>query len=440
MTDFEMLELQIQRTQRALWLKNIIQQIGRYGFYGACGSIGLVALSKLVPLAALTGLIPLFSGICYAVVVSAFRRPSLKNTALFLDHTLHLENRMATVLEVQSKNNPLAEMLVADTAQFKDKLQSTRIYQSLNMNYFFQFLLAGLVIVIIWLIPSDTSEARGFDNVTQEASAKLRNTAQDISRVNQLDGITQRLVNETARLARLIESAQIPPEEMLSQLENLSRQVQNQLAHKQTGENLFYQIAHLLGKKSPTEGALTTPEQVQNTLQELAKAIKQGTLTMDLASTLKEILKTASAALADDENLKQYIEESLATDNNCTEPLTKFFETLARQNWEVLERLRTRLELARQEITRGLVRYQPAASTNRHSVYPDNFSRANGNNLVPLHPTTTGSPSAVAPVTSSADEVRITQIKELIKKRAAALAKPVWPAEYHKIIKQYFSE
>lgn len=442
----------VSRVARALWTRNIIEQTLCLGFYGAMLSIILILLVKFSSLLSWVAtsfyLIPIALGILLGLFLGIVRKPRLNETALFLDRSLGLQNRLATLIEHlnASSSNPLVNPLLSDTIRYQTQFSPAVAYKRFNTNYLFQCLLAGLGIIIIWLIPGYPRPALA--DMAREQAEKLKATAQDICRSNRtagkhgkLDDVTQTLVSEMEGMARAIEEGEINPEEISRRLNELSQKAKEQIRYCEAGQELFTRISFIMGEALSGDMTDLEPGRVKKTLDYLQDQINQGRISIDFLKQLKQAISQAKNAVQDDPALNQLLDEVLKTLEtpvaNLTPALQEFFDTLARKNRAVLERIRARLSMASKEISRGV--RQPGYQVVKPLGSPRSFSRADGP-LAPLHPTGSDSLSTFdeIPITSTADAERINLIKEVIKRREAALNKPYWPPEYDEIIRQYF--
>lgn len=432
----------VSRVTRALWTRNIIEQTLRLGFYGTIVSIILILLVKFSSLLnwASTSFcfIPLTSGILLGLLLGLVRKPRLNETALFLDRACSLQNRLATLLEhiKRPSSSPLVSPLLSDTMQYRTQFLPAIVYKHFNTNYLFQYLLAGLGIIILCLIPvPHINYVRG--DIAREQSEKLKATAQDICQSDELDGVAHSLTNEMEGIARAIEEGKINPEETIQKLESLSEKVRKQIHYCETGRELISKISLVLGKTPPHDTPNLDPDYMKKMLQDLQDQIRQGRMVFDVMEALKQALSQAKNAVQDDLTLKQLLDEGInaleTPEANLTPALQKFFDTVGRKNRALLERILTRLSIASKEITQVA---KPADNqTSKSSDSQSNLSRA------PLHPThsDTSDPFEI-PLTSNMTAEKIALINEVIKHRESALNKPHWPPEYDEIIRQYFSE
>jgi len=464
----------LSRIRWMLWLRNIIQGVLVVGFYAAIIVGILVILDKFGGLPRLGGpaagmifyLSGLGTGLAIGLVIGLAHRPSLHLTALFLDKIFNLHNRLTTTLEIiyrsqaeiagrHSESVPTADppkawledLLVSESKETITRLPAFRPVHWLNQGYVFRFAFTMLVVIFIWLLPLNVTPAViSLNKITTEEAAKLQNTARNIPTDQQIDTATRKVINDLDTFARALTAHELPPEEIIKQLQDLEQKTRNELNLVDNSGRLVQTIALTLNRPldETTSGDAT---QINQLLDDLENAIREGRVTVDVLGQLKELLKDIKQTAPNQPEVTNLIDEAISALDTpaakISEPLKKFFEAVSRKNREVLEQILTRLEITQEEVQRGLARYYPQTGIVQPSVPPTTtaFSRASDGGSYPHHPGTAGpSPDIGIPLPIINDPAKAGLIKEVIKNREAALRAPTWPTEYDEIIRAYFTD
>lgn len=441
----------IRKIAKALWIKTALERTLAIGFYAVI-LIGIaIILTKigLLMLPVWDYFLILLIGFVLGLSIGLTKKPSLYQTAMFLDDALLLKNRLTASLEclVHKEPNTIERLLLKEIENIKPLIKPAIVYNRLNMNYVFQFTLSILGAIIIWLLPINISQAQeSFNSVLNNQSFKMMTTAQTLQSKESLDAVTKSLVNQMEIIAEAIKQNKSNPEEILKRLEALNQKTGQEISKIETGENLLYQIS-LVMNKTPESISLTKPEEINTLIKELEQALRNGQINIDMVTQLKDAIKQALNTTSVDSPLNQALQDSLNSLENqnipLSEPLQKVFQEITAKNKQLMENIQTRLKITEREIREGMAKYQPSPGTPVASVIPapsSVYSLANNNEYqIPSHPAA-GQPDTFReiPIIADTPKERIALVQEVLKARATALQNPTWPSKYDALIKEYF--
>jgi DNA-binding FrmR family transcriptional regulator len=439
----------LRRVANALWVKNTLEYILLVGFY----FIILVALAAILTKLGILVLyiwdylLILGIGFVFGFSIGLSRRPSLYQTAVFLDDAMLLNNRLAASLECTVKPSPnsIEKLLLRETETIRFRISPAIVYKRLNTNYIFQFALSVLGIIVIWLAPITFSQAEEtLNDLMDNQAGKLTNTLQSFRNKSDLDAMTKSLSDQMESIAQAIKDGN-DPEEVLKQLEELKEKTAKELQQIETAHKLSEQIVLIFNKSSSPE-LLSNPAEINKLMKEIETALVNGQVSVDMFNQLKDALKEAIDKMPS-EMLNQNLTEGLEALENkpvpdsgkFSEPLQQFFEAIARKNRQVMETIQTRLKIAEREIKEAISKYQSGSTQPSSSPEQTGFSLANDTAYAPQHPSG-GAPDIVRniPVPPDTPVERIELLQEVIKARARALENHAWPSKYDELIKEYF--
>ena len=466
----------LNRVTWALWSRILVLEILRWSFYGCLMSIALILLSRFNVITAHQVLfysIPPFGGVLGGVLLALFKKPSLQQSALFLDTILKLNNQLVTTLESlkAAGKSKFTELLINNSVQRLERVQLSLAYKYFTLNYFLRLVITVLVVGILLLIPvAQSPELLAKTRIAElmkEEGHKLENTAAHIKESSSLDSVAQSIVREMEQLAVMLKEKEADPIAIQERIDNLSFRTGVELERITGARQMIEEIYIALGQPtnfSRTQEILQNENDRKQLLRELENKIKKGEVTVSALSPLKMLLKKNNEKLSGAEfsderiNLTGVVSEALRAletpEISLAEPLEKFFSIMAGKQDDVLERIAGRFALLQSglaSIKLGLEippNQSVYATADQRKVgseqagSQDVFNWAGG--IYPAHPAEdgrnvffTGSLSdRIEP--SGLNAPRIILAEQVIKNRETALAKPYWPQDYDEVIKKYF--
>ncbi|MBI4835315.1 MAG: hypothetical protein HY811_10945 [Planctomycetes bacterium] len=439
----------LRRVSNALWIKNTLEHILLIGFYFIILIAVAVILAKLgiLMLYIWDYLLILGIGFVFGLSIGISRKPSLYQTAIFLDDAMLLNNRLAASLEcvVKPSPNTIEKLLLRETETIRFRIAPAIAYKRFNTNYIFQFALSVLGIIVIWLIPINFSEAKEtLNDLMDNQAGKLTNTLQSFQNKTDLDAMTKSLSDQMEAVAQAIKQGD-NPEEILRQLEELKEKTAKELRQIETANKLLDQIVLIFNKTASPELS-GNPAEINKLMKEIETALAAGQVSVDMFNQLKDALKEAIDKMPSEvlgQNLKEGLEALENKSNPDTgafsEPLQEFFEAISRKNRQVMETIQTRLKISEREIKEAISKYQSGSTQPTSSPEQTGFSLANDAAYAPQHPSG-GAPDSVREFSIPLDTPpeRIELLQEVIKARAKALENHAWPSKYDELIKEYF--
>jgi hypothetical protein len=439
----------IKKVANALWLRIALEKVLSIGFYAVLfvGVVIILVKAGLLVVSVWDYLAVLLVGLVIGLAIGITRRPSLYQTAVFLDNALALKNRLATSLEclARKKQNDMEKLLLKEVADIQPNIKASIAYNKFNVNYIFQFSLATLGVLVLWLIPISISPAEeSFNKLLGEQSAKLGSTAESIKEKGNLDAVTQSLANQMEAIAQAIKENKALPQEIIKQIEGLKTATEKEITAIEGGEKLFNQMSLIFSGDtlgSPNKVPLS-PEEISKFIKDIEEAIQNGRVNVDMVNQLKEAIKQSIADMPENESLKQVassLEKGDLSAASFSEPLQKFFRDIAAKNRQVIENIQVRLKITEREIKTGWEEFQPKTDIIA-PVEPIEFSLANHQEYqIPIHQAgTQPDPIWMSSVVTDTPKERIEVIEFVIKASATALQSPTWPNQYDNVIREYF--
>ena len=458
------LKQRLARVAWTLWSRLLLKEILRWGFYGCLVSVVFITLTKfsLYWQGLLQQQPGLFYGLPFGVgcllgcLVGLVKKPSLSQSALFLDNILKLDNKLVTALEClsQPKQSQLSLALINDSFHQLERVRLSSAYRYFDLNYVLRFIVVILIIGVLTLIPvvkSPELMARTRASaLLAEESARLRNTVDNINQRPDLDAAARSIVEEMDRIADILVREDVDRAMVRQRLDKLSARTKRQLAQLRSAEQMIEEVSVILEQNSSparTESILKNQDLRKQLWRELTDKIARGevkvTALNQLKSTLRKIKRQAAGLPEAGPALADAIQVLETGEGNLEGSLEKFFETIARKQEDILERISSRLKTTRQETDHLSLTDLDSLPT---VVVPDrletDFSvvpRIGQEKIeYPIHQTDRG--NIFFKVSGPVDSARESLVEQVIKSRETALTRRDWPVEYNEVIEQYFGK
>lgn len=225
-----MLEV-IKLVSRQLTRRMIFAYAFRWGAYGAVLAVLFALASKLIipsfQLSFLISPLCIIAGLLIGAIIGIINRPTLLQTAIFLDEKLADKNYLSTFVECVNKQslNPVEAKLVTPQPEFHiPDLTIAYKYSQLII-----FLIAVIVLVIIQQTPVPTVNGGEIPNAKSQITnnVQISNIKTQVKTLQETVGDTNKqLLAKIERLAREIEEGTATPSLVLAKVNELSRAVQ----------------------------------------------------------------------------------------------------------------------------------------------------------------------------------------------------------------------
>ncbi|MFH1227202.1 MAG: hypothetical protein V1701_04775 [Planctomycetota bacterium] len=199
----------------------------QWGAYGAAAAIIISLALKLIPFDSFN---PIFisvlpaAGLLIGAVAGIVGRPSLMDTAIFLDEKLADRNYLSTFVECLNKPslNPVESRLINSNEQ-----RPTNPELRYKVSYLIMFLIAMIVLVIIQQtpIPANSGQTRNPKSEIQN-NAQISDIKTQVKTLQATSGDTgKELLAKIEKLVREMEQGSAAPSMMLEKLNEFSQSV-----------------------------------------------------------------------------------------------------------------------------------------------------------------------------------------------------------------------
>lgn len=203
----------------------------RWGAYGAVLAVLFALASKLIiPSFHLSSPVSYFciiAGLLIGLAIGIINRPTLIQTAIYLDQKLNTRDHLSTLMECLNKTlpNPVEAQFINKSA-----ISNPQFAISYKYSYLILFLIAVIVLVIVQQTPLPTLGSRDISNRTSHISNQQVQIANLKSQIQQAQAVSnesvKQLIKQIEQLVREIEQGSTAPSMILARLTEFSRTAQ----------------------------------------------------------------------------------------------------------------------------------------------------------------------------------------------------------------------
>jgi hypothetical protein len=312
MSELQAIEAALVRAVRRRRLQRAWVNLWRGIFLGAILWLVALVVYKLAP-------VPLFilpiagiaAGVCVVVgfLSGWFHKPTIQQTARWLDEKQNLQQRLSTALEMAGGKNDESwrQLLISDAAKFASKLDPRNLLP-FSLPKISRWALVVLVIAAgLGFVPEYRSKAflekKQDAEVIKSVGDKLVElTKQNLQRRTPVMEPTHKAVENVEKLGLQLSKNPVTRPDALKDLAKVQDQLKSQM--KEMAKTPAFKAMEK-SARDPTKGANTLPE-MQKKIDALQKALgdKASPDAMDKLNQKMEAAKAAAASMPNDNSAK----------------------------------------------------------------------------------------------------------------------------------------
>lgn len=308
MSELQAIEAALVRAVRRRRLQRAWVNLWRGVFIGAIVWLIALAIYKLAPVPSI--ILPISGGIAGACLVFGFlygwfHKPTIQQTARWLDEKQNLQQRLSTALEIAKENRDenWRQLLIADAAKFASKLDPRNLVpfklpRIARWSVLILAIAAGLGFVPEYRSKAYLDKKQDAEIIKTSGQKLVELTKQNLQRRTPVLEQTHKAINDVEKVGLQLSKNPVTRSDALKDLAKVQNLLKDQL--KQMAKSPAYKALER-SARNESKGGNTLPD-LQKKIDAMQKALgdKATADSMDKLNEKMQAAKAAAAAMPND--------------------------------------------------------------------------------------------------------------------------------------------